>query len=52
MLVTLHTHTQVDDCALQVWKFNVKGELESTSYLDLESTIDEQREEFDNFQRK
>ncbi|XP_055356090.1 uncharacterized protein LOC129601320 isoform X2 [Paramacrobiotus metropolitanus] len=42
-------HGKVDDCALQLWRYNDAGQLENSSYLDLESSIDEQREEFDGF---
>ena len=53
---------QLDDCTLQIYKPNGRNDLSSNkhkleadyygSYLDLESTIDELQEEFDDFQSK
>ncbi|XP_022254730.1 uncharacterized protein LOC106470431, partial [Limulus polyphemus] len=39
---------KLDDCTLQVYKYN-NDEVDYANYLDLESTIDEQSEEFDGF---
>lgn len=42
--------TQLDDCTLQLYKYDSKNnESDYGSYIDLEMTIDEQNEEFEGF---
>lgn len=45
------TFGQLDDCTLQLYKFSA-ADSDYGSYLDLESTIDEQSDDFEGFQDK
>ncbi|CAN8024781.1 unnamed protein product [Ixodes persulcatus] len=42
---------KLDDCTLQLYKFSA-ADSDYGSYLDLESTIDEQSDDFEGFQDK
>lgn len=42
--------TQLEDCTLQLYKFDSENnECDYGNYIDLEMTIDEQNEEFEDF---
>ena len=43
---------QLEDCALQLYKYNGQNQGDYGVYLDLETSLDEQSEELDGFSEK
>ena len=51
VLIVIHPlYIQLEDCALQIYRFHNGAQGDYSTYLDLVSTIDEQTEELEGFQ--
>lgn len=46
----MYVYWQLEDCALQIYRYHNGTQGDYGTYLDLESTIDEQQEELEGFQ--
>ena len=50
LLPTNYFVLQLEDCALQIYRYHNGTQGDYSTYLDLESTIDEQAEDLEGFQ--
>ena len=47
--ITVCVYVQLEECALQIYRYHSVSQTEYGAYLDLDSVLDEQSEEFEGF---